>query len=149
MPAQAAQQEDEDEIEDEEPLIRRGQRTHRVMTQFGLAQEVPGKATRLAESHNVVLTGPKNKDWRTEYSVYIMRWINHFSSVLVGDPALHYQASDRYMQWYTEAYGAHLRLNWLCSTATATTITITTAHHTTIPTANFLSIPVPIHIAKP
>ncbi|QHO01413.1 uncharacterized protein DS421_13g414830 [Arachis hypogaea] len=82
----------------------------RVMRQFSLAQEVPGEATRLAESHNVVLTGPKNKDWRVEHSGYILRWTNRLSSVLVGDPALHYQASDRYMQWYTEAYGAHLRL---------------------------------------
>ncbi|KAL4344838.1 hypothetical protein AHAS_Ahas11G0218400 [Arachis hypogaea] len=82
----------------------------RVMRQFGLAQEVPREATRLAESHNVVLTGPKNKDWRVEHSGYIMRWTNRLSFVLVGDPALHYQASDRYMQWYTEAYGAHLRL---------------------------------------
>ncbi|QHO36534.1 uncharacterized protein DS421_9g284580 [Arachis hypogaea] len=82
----------------------------RVMWQFGLAQEVPGEATRLVESHNVVLTGPKNKDWRVEHSGYIMSWTNRLSSVLVGDPTLHHQASDRYMQWYTEAYGTHLRL---------------------------------------
>ncbi|XLU30129.1 hypothetical protein S245_066195, partial [Arachis hypogaea] len=82
----------------------------RVIRQFGLAQEVPREATRLAESHNVVLIGPKNKDWRVENSGYITRWINRLSSILVGNPTLHYQASDRYMQWYTEAYGAHLRL---------------------------------------
>ncbi|RYR44139.1 hypothetical protein Ahy_A08g040523 [Arachis hypogaea] len=54
-------------------------------------REVPGEATRLAESHNVVLTGPKNKDWRVEHSGYIMSWTNRLSSVLVGDPALHHQ----------------------------------------------------------
>ncbi|KAL4275806.1 hypothetical protein AHAS_Ahas20G0144000 [Arachis hypogaea] len=117
----------------------------RVMRQFGLVQEVPGEATHLAESHNVVLTGPKNKDWTVEHSGYIMRWTNHLSSVLVGDPALHYQASDQvYAMVYRSIWGSPA-IDWLYSTAIATTI----AHHTPIPTANFLSTPVPVHTAKP
>ncbi|RYQ92447.1 hypothetical protein Ahy_B09g098677 [Arachis hypogaea] len=81
-----------------------------VKRQFGLQQEVPSEPMMLAEAHNVVLTGPKNKDWRDEHYAYIMRWTNRLTSVLVGDHVVHYQASEEYMQWYNDEYRAHLHL---------------------------------------
>ncbi|QHN83040.1 uncharacterized protein DS421_20g701130 [Arachis hypogaea] len=82
----------------------------RVKRQFGLQQEVPSQPMMLAEAHNMVLTGPKNKDWRDEHYAYIMMWTNRLTSILVGDPVVHYEASEAYMQWYNDEYGAHLRL---------------------------------------
>ncbi|QHO01389.1 uncharacterized protein DS421_13g414610 [Arachis hypogaea] len=82
----------------------------RVKRQFGLQQEVPSQPMMLAEAHNMVLTGPKNKDWRDEHYAYIMMWTNRLTSVLVGDPVVHYEASEAYMQWYNDEYRAHLRL---------------------------------------
>ncbi|RYR15185.1 hypothetical protein Ahy_B04g071910 isoform A [Arachis hypogaea] len=82
----------------------------RVKRQFGLQQEVPSQPMMLAEAHNMVLTGPKNKDWRDEHNAYIMMWTNRLTSVLVGDPVVHYETSEAYMQWYNDEYGAHLRL---------------------------------------
>ncbi|QHO54895.1 uncharacterized protein DS421_3g60790 [Arachis hypogaea] len=82
----------------------------RVKRQFGLQQEVPSQPMMLAEAHNMVLTGPTNKDWRDEHYAYIMMWTNRLTSVLVGDPVVHYEASEAYMQWYNDEYRAHLRL---------------------------------------
>ncbi|RYR56995.1 hypothetical protein Ahy_A05g022737 [Arachis hypogaea] len=76
-----------------------------VKRQFDLQE-----STRLAEAHNVVLTRPKNKNWRDEHSAYIMRWTNRLTSILVGDHVVHSQASKEYMQWYNDIFGAHLRL---------------------------------------
>ncbi|RYR61904.1 hypothetical protein Ahy_A04g019151 [Arachis hypogaea] len=72
--------------------------------------EIPREPISLVEAHNMVLTGPKTKDWRDEHYAYITIWTNRLTSILVGDPVVHYQASEEYMQWYNDTYGAHLRL---------------------------------------
>ncbi|RYR20321.1 hypothetical protein Ahy_B03g065433 [Arachis hypogaea] len=47
--------------------------TDRVKRQFSFCQHPPGEAIKLGTSHNIVLTGPKNKNWGAVHEKWISR----------------------------------------------------------------------------
>ncbi|XLR32078.1 hypothetical protein S83_059978, partial [Arachis hypogaea] len=85
--------------------------TDRVRRQFGFQQDPPVEPMKLGASHNIVLTGPKNKNWGVEHEKWISQWLNSPASVLTGAHGDHYQPSEQYMDWYVRNFGHHLRLS--------------------------------------
>ncbi|RYR21581.1 hypothetical protein Ahy_B03g066887 isoform B [Arachis hypogaea] len=87
--------------------------TDRIRRQFGFHQDPPVEAMKLGASHNIVLTGPKNKNWGVEDAVWISQWLNSSMCVLTSEHVDNYQPSDQYMDWYIGKFGDHLRVSEL------------------------------------
>ncbi|QHO56430.1 uncharacterized protein DS421_3g73620 [Arachis hypogaea] len=68
--------------------------TDRVRRQFGFHQDPPVEPMKLGASHNIVLTGPKNKNWGVEHEKWISQWLNSAASVLTDAHGDHYQPSE-------------------------------------------------------
>ncbi|XP_057723571.1 alpha/beta-gliadin A-II-like [Arachis stenosperma] len=66
---------------------------------------------KLGASHNIVLAGPKNKNWGIEHVVWISQWLNSSMCVLTGEHVDNYQPSNQYMDWYIGKFGDHLRVS--------------------------------------
>ncbi|RYR78163.1 hypothetical protein Ahy_A01g002897 [Arachis hypogaea] len=71
--------------------------TDRIRRQFGFHQDPPVGPMKLGASHNIVLTGPKNKNKGMEHEEWISQWLNSPASILTGAYVDHYQPSDQYM----------------------------------------------------
>ncbi|QHO57544.1 uncharacterized protein DS421_3g83150 [Arachis hypogaea] len=71
--------------------------TNKVRKQFGFYQDPSGEAMQLKASHNIVLMGPKNKNWGQEHGKWISQWNNSSACVLTGQDVDNYQPSDKYM----------------------------------------------------
>ncbi|QHN92275.1 uncharacterized protein DS421_17g582280 [Arachis hypogaea] len=85
--------------------------TDRVRRQFGFHQDPLVEHMKLGASHNIVLTGPKNKNWSIEHKKWISQWLNSPASILTGAHGDHYQPSEQYMDCYVCNFGHHLRLS--------------------------------------